>query len=184
MEAKADIVGLKDSLRALRAAFPEDQKERRRILNRSIGASARKNLLPIAKQMALTGDGSGALSESLGVRAMSRRWNLKHGRARAGDKRMREAGMVIVPVRSNRKALAMYIRHYYTNKGKTPPASIIVSGIRHGHLIEFGSVHNSAKPFLWPATVGVPSYTQQFARDIKKYIAQAVKRAAKKRAKK
>lgn len=180
MQGSVDMKGLKDSIKALRAAFPEDQKERRRILNRAIGSSARKHLLPIAKQMAKTSDGSGALSESLGVRAMSRRWNREHGRVRAGDKRMREAGMVIVPVRGNRKALAMYIDHYYTKRGKNPPASILLSGIRHGHLIEFGSLNNEARPFLWPATSNTPAYTNQFAQDIKKYIKMAVEKARRK----
>ena len=178
MQAKADIVGLKSAMRALQAAFPDNVKIQSQIVNGAMGVSARKSFLPIAKQLAMRGDGSGALSESLAVRAQ-----------KANKRKGKAGGMDVVPVRGNKKALAMYINYHYTSKGKTPPASIIVSGIRHGHLVEFGFVHKksgkhvAAAPFLWPSTVATPKYRDVFAGELKKRILSRVKREAKKRAK-
>jgi hypothetical protein len=175
MDVGVRVVGLEDALKAMSEAFPSNPREQRRILNGAMGASARRNILPEAKGMALAGDGSGALSESLGVRGMSQR---------KIRQKQSVAGVEVVPVRSNRKALAMYIAHYYTAQGRTPPASMVVSGIRHGHLVEFGSVNNAASPFLWPAAAhGKPGYVNDVAADLKKKTEAAVRRAAKRRKK-
>ena len=173
VQATAKIKGLDDAMRSLQAAFPKDARQQQRIINGAMGASARKSFLPIAKQLALQGDSSGALSESLAVRAMGRR-------KRAG----RVGGMEVVPVRSSRKAMALYIAHHFTKNGLTPSASIIVNGIRHGHLVEFGGGHNTAKSFLWASTIATSMYTRLFAKEMKKRIESAVRRKAKKAGKK
>jgi hypothetical protein len=173
MQVSAEIKGLKEAMRALQAAFPEDATKRQRIVRSAMGGAARKTLLPLAKRLAKRGHGSGALSESLVVRAKSKR------QMRARSRSLAFTSMTIVPDRGNLKALAMYIQHYYTNKGKTPPAWLIASGIRHGHLVEFGSVHNAAKSFLWNASAARSTYYNQFAKLFGKRILSAVKRAKK-----
>jgi hypothetical protein len=171
LEASAQVQGLEQAMKAMLAAFPKDERRQRGILNASMRSASKDTILADAKQRALRGDGSGALSESLGIRATSKR-KLKT--------RMAVAGVEIVPVRTNMKAMALYIQHYYTAQGRTAPAKMLTSGIRHGHLLEFGSVNNPAYPFLWPAAQSEYSaYTNRFAADLTKKTEAAVKREAK-----
>ena len=170
VQGTAKIEGLESAMKAMQAAFPENHRQQQRIINGAMGGAARKSFLPVAKQLALKGDGSGALSESLAVRAQ-----------KARQRKGKAGGMMVVPVRANRKALARYINFHYTSQGKVPPASVITSGIRHGHLVEFGvpSRGISANAFLWPSTMAVPKYRGLFAKEMMKRIAAAVKRKAK-----
>jgi len=173
VQATAEMQGLQSALKAMRAAFPKDAKKQKQILNGAMRASANKSILPTAKLLAKQGDGSGALSEALGIRNMNARTLRKNGVP---------AGIQVVPVRANMKAMALYVAHYYTSRGKTPPPGILTSGIRHGHLVEFGSAHNTASPFLWPAaSAGKPSYIRGFAGEMKNKTESAVRRARKKR---
>ena len=172
MQVDVKLDGLEDAIKAMAAAFPADPNKQRKLVNGAMINSAKKNILPTAKQRAKVGDGSGALSESLAVRVQPRKKTNTKGVA---------AGVEIVPLRSNRKAMAMYINHYYTQKGLTAPAKMMVSGIRHGHLVEFGSVNNTATPFLWPAaTSGKASYINDFGVELRKSVDKAVDRARKK----
>lgn len=172
MEGTARIVGLEDAMKAMQAAFPKNPEKQRRLLNSAMKSAAKPTVLKRAKNLALSGDGSGALSESLSVRNQSKAKVRAKGSA---------AGVEVVPVRGNRKAIALYINHYYTKKGKTAPARIVTSGIRHGHLVEFGSLHNSARPFLWPAGQSRSgAYTDKFSALLKKKTEAAVRRKAKK----
>jgi hypothetical protein len=183
MEGGAKIRGLDDALRTLEAAFPNDPKKQQRMVHGAMGASSRKSFLPIAKQLALRGDSSGALSESLKVRVQPKRKRI----GKAG-------GMEIVPVRYNKKAMALYIQHYFTGRGKNPTGSVVIDGIRHGHLVEFGHDlvrggrvigHVAAQPYLWPAArAGSGKYRAMFADELKKRIESTVRREAKKRANK
>ena len=174
MKMSAKMDGLEGAMKALEAAFPYDYKIQSQMINGAMGGAARKSILPIAKQMAKTGDGSGSLSEAMGVRAQKAR----RRKGKAG-------GMQVLPVRFNKKAIAMYIQHYYTSRGKNPPANILSSGIRHGHLVEFGTAKQAAKAFLWPAAeTGFSKYKSLFTKELKKRIESRVKREAKKRAKK
>lgn len=171
MEISVDLKGVDEAIDAMMAAFPKDPAKQRTLVNGAMRVSARKNMLPKAKQLALMGDGSGALSEALAIRSQAKRKIKSKGAA---------AGVEIVPVRHNRKALAMYINHYYTSKGKNAPASIVSSGIRHGHLVEFGSVNNNARPFLWPAAqAGQASYIASVGKELEKATERAVNRARK-----
>jgi hypothetical protein len=173
VEGTAKIEGLEAAMKAMQAAFPAEPKKQRQILNGAMGASARKSMVPIAKQLALAGDGSGALSEAIAVRNMS---------ARTLRKVRSSAGVQITPVRANRKAMMMYIAYYYTSRGRVPHADMINSGIRHGHLVEFGSVHNQPQPFLYPAaTAGKGSYIRGFSAEMTKKTEAAVRRAARKK---
>ena len=173
MEAKADIRGLNEALKAIQAAFPDNVKIQSQLINGAMGAAARKTFLQTAKQLAKTTGGSGALSESLAVRAQK----AKNRKGKAG-------GMQVVPVRSSAKAMALYIAHYYTSQGKTPPASILTHGITHGHLKEFGHVTKSGQhippnSFLWASTIRMREYATLFAKGMKKRIESRVKREAK-----
>ena len=170
MIVSAQVTGLENAMKAMKAAFPDDPKKQQQILHRSIGSAARKEILPTSKQLAQVGDASGALSEALTVRALP---------AKERSKRNTAASMIITPVRSNRKALSRYISHYYTQNGLTPPASLLVRGIMHGHLVEFGSVNNSAKSFLWAsAQANYRNYIATFATEMRRITEQAVKKAA------
>ena len=134
---------------------------------------AERSILPIAKSLALTGDSSGALSESIGVRFQP----LRNLRAKGVT-----AGVQVVPIRHNVRAIAMYIQHYYTNRGKTASINVVASGIRHGHLVEFGTVRTAAKPFLWPAAQsGISGFTNKFSKILEKRTEAAVKRRARRR---
>jgi hypothetical protein len=172
MDVKVKINGLDDALAAMRAAFPKDPKQQKRLLNASMKAAARDTILPIAKVNALQGDGSGALSESLAMRTQTRRETLESGAA---------AGVKLVSARRSNKAIAMYINHYYVRYGFEVPDSIFRLGIRHGHLVEFGTKKISAMPFLWPAAQsGFGAYISKFAGIMKKKVESAVKRRARK----
>ena len=176
MEGKAKIKGLGSAMKAMAAAFPKDPRQQSRLLNSTMRTAAKGTMLIAAKGFALAGDGSGALSESLGIRNQSRRKVSAKNAA---------AGVEIVPVRHNPRAIAQYINHYYTSRGKTAPASVVTSGIRHGHLVEFGTVRTSARPFLWPAAQsGRAGYINRFSAILRKKTEAAVRRRAKKRAKK
>lgn len=172
MQVDVELVGLDDAINAMIAAFPSDPKRQRQLVNSAMRAAAKKDILPTAKERAKVGDGSGALSEALSIRVQPKKKTNAKGIA---------AGIEILPLRSNRKALAMYINHYYTRQGLTAPASLLVSGIRHGHLVEFGSVNNSASPYLWPAaTSGKSAYVNSVGQELKKSVERAVARARKK----
>lgn len=164
----ATIQGLEAALKTLGDAYPSDPRRQRGLIGTGMRVAARKTILPIAKQMAQQGDGSGALSEALTVRQQSNR-------------RLREknipVGVEVVPFRFNRKAIALYIQHYYTNQGRTPPAGIVASGIRHGHLVEFGSANNNAQPYLAPARdQGLTSFTNTVAQEIGTAVERRVER--------
>lgn len=170
MDGKGEIKGLREAMRAMAAAFPKNPEQQRRLLSAAMRGAAKNTILRNAKLFALAGDGSGALSESLGIRTQSRRKVLT---------RLIGAGVQIAPVRNNRKAMALYINHYYTQRGRTPPAHIVTSGIRHGHLVEFGTKHSAASPFLWPAAQSaIMPYKNQFSVFLKKRTEAAVRRAA------
>ena len=144
MDIDVKIKGLKGVLKAMDAAFPKDPKQKQRLLAATMKTAAKPTMLAAAKQRAKRGDTSGALSESLGLRSQSR--------AKIKTRRI-QGGVEMVPVRDNPRAIAMYIAHYYTSRGKVLPTSVIASGIRHGHLVEFGFKHTSgrevsARPFL------------------------------------
>jgi hypothetical protein len=160
-------------MKAMAAAFPTDPKKQKALLGGSMRAAAADSILRQAKVLAMQGDGSGALSEALGIRTQPAK--------KIRTKRI-SAGVEVTPIRGNRTAMAMYINHYYTSRGRNAPAKMITSGIRHGHLVEFGTVHSPARPFLYPAASSKTSdYVSKFAASLKKKTESAVKRAAKKR---
>lgn len=169
IEFTGKVHGVKSVMKTLRAAFPKNAEQQRRLLNQAMSGSARGSILPIAKALALIGDGSGALSESLAPRAVSKSRAMRKGAA---------ASVQITPVRYNKKAMAMYSAFYF---GRGTHVTRLAEGIRHGHLVEFGTKHSAAYPFLYPALKsGRAGYINIFAETLEKKIAAAVKRKAKK----
>lgn len=171
MDMIVHVDGLKEVMNAIEKAFPKDVKMQRKLLNQSMSGAAKGSIVKIAKQKALQGDGSGALSESIGVRAKS----LSRARSRGAA-----ASVTVTPIRSNRKAIAKYISYYRRNSAKQ-----VIDGIRHGHLVEFGHrIKNgfvSPRPFLWPAAAaGQSAYVSLFAKSVRKKIESAVRRARRK----
>jgi len=176
MQVSFKVVGLKSALNAMTKAFPKNPEQQRKLLNQALSGAARQTIIPMAKSLALQGDGSGALSESIKPRAVRKSRALAKGVA---------ASVEITPVRSDRRAMARYINYYYTSRGKVAPADLLTSGIRHGHLVEFGSKNNAARPFLWPALQAqARNFQRAFGRFLKKKTEAAVRRAAKRKAKK
>lgn len=165
MEMRGEIKGLEAALKNLEEAFPKQAEEQRRLLNRAMAGSARKSMLPLAKSLALVGDGSGALSESLALRATSKGAAMRKGAA---------ASMQITPVRDNKKAIAKYIAFY--KKNSNMGTKELLSGIRHGHLIEFGTARTAAYPYLYPAMAqGKSAYISIFAGILENRIAAKVR---------
>jgi len=173
LDVDARISGLKDVERALEAAFPRDPRKQRSVLTSGMRRGARTMLVD-AKLRALRGDSSGALSESLAIRSVSNR----------AQRQIKDAGQVtaalqIASVRGMKRAIAKYNAFYNKN----------VKSIRHAHLVEFGhgtrgDTRVGPRPFLWPAVQANSSlYVNLLSQNIRKAIDLAVKRAAKKRAK-
>jgi len=176
--ASVKIEGLDEAMKALRAAFPKDMEAQRRVLNATMRGAATKTIVKMAKVLAYDGDSSGALSESIGIRNQPKR-ALKTAR-KAG-------GVYIAPIRHNAKAIAKYIQYYYNRHGNSAPASVVASGIRHGHLVEFGVPSRGipANSFLGAAADSQLSpYEDLFAMSLKQKVENAVRREAKKRGKK
>lgn len=178
MEPTVRIKGLKEAMRAMEKAFPKNADKARSLLNQTMSGAARKSILPIAKANALIGDGSGALSESLAMRAVGKSRVRRKGAA---------ASVQVTPVRYNPKAIAMYTAHYYAGQkmqiGRLK-LDRVAEGIRHGHLVEFGTRHHGAFPFLYPALKsGRSGYIKFFAATLERKIAAAVRHEARKRAK-
>lgn len=177
MELSIKVHGLKDVTESIAAAFPKDLKQQRSILNSAMRASAKKDVVPIVKRLALQGDESGALSESIAVRTMPLGKSLARGFP---------ATVYITPVRGNLKALGMYIAHYYTSRGEKVPPKVATSGIRHGHLIEFGwdqvnGVSQPPRSFLGLGVqLGFSALYRSFRDQMGKKLEAAVRRRARK----
>jgi len=173
IEMDVKVEGLNEAMEAIRAAFIGNPKKQRSIVNQSLSGAARKAVIPMAKQLALQGDESGALSQSIKARARS------YFNAR---KRGATASIMVTPVRSDVPAMVTYVNYYYSRHGLAPPQGLISGGIRHGHLIEFGTVNHPARPFLYPALrAGMPRLISAFAESMKKKNEAAIRREARKR---
>lgn len=69
-------------------------------------------------------------------------WNVKKGQTR-----ITAASVEMGPKRSDKRAIAAYWSFY---TGQTPTPAQFLNGIRHGHLVEWGTKHSPAKPFMRP----------------------------------
>ena len=147
MDMTLKMTGLEEAMNTIRNAFPNNLEVQRKVLGQTMSRAAGRTIIPEAKRLALSTDGSGVLSETIKPRMVSKSKALAAGVA---------SRVHITPVRDSRPGIQKYIDHYYTSRGKAAPTTIVTSGIRHGHLIEFGFKHRSGKvfggrPFLGPA---------------------------------
>ena len=175
MEVTAKIHGLEDAMKAMRESFPSDRAKQRSILNTAMRKSAVETIVAEVKHRAKINHpgSSGALSESIGVRAKSLR-RIKTSRS--------VAGVEIGSIRYNDKAMAMYVNHYYIRKGKAPPKGIFLSGIRHAHLVEFGTYRTNPKSFLWDgAKPQLSPFMARLAADMKRTIERRVNRMSRRK---
>ena len=88
-----------------------------------------------AKANAQALGGSGALAMSLGI------WQRRRGQKTGATFGSVEVG----PRRGNKRALAAYYNFY---KGRTPTPKQLQAGIRHGHLVEFGTKRTAPRRFM------------------------------------
>lgn len=173
MEGQAKILGLEDTIKAMQAAFPKEPERQRRLVNATMRKSANMTFVKDAKQRAAALGGSGALADSIGIRTMPRGQIIASGRI---------AGVYIAPLRHKPSAIRRYIGHYYRTSA---PDTVVVNGIRYGHLVEFGHAardgsHVAAKPFMGPAIdAQFNAYRNRFAADLGKKVEAAVRRKAK-----
>jgi len=190
MDADFKITGGPEVARALRAAWPNNPKRQRQVLNQAIKAAAKPTIVARAKIMALRSGSSGSLSTAMNSRVMSKKFARKQGAT---------AGVWVGPVRKSPAAIAKYINFYWIGRGKKINPSIFSYGLRHAHLVEWG--HDivvggakgkggkvvgraPARPFMRPALHGgASSYKRRLVPILKKKIEGAVRREARKRAK-
>ncbi len=185
MEVGYKITGGPEVARALRAAWPNNPKRQRQVLNQAIKAAAKDTVVSKARIMALRSGGSGSLSTAMNSRVMSLKFARREGAT---------AGVWVGPVRKSPAAIAKYINHYWLGRGKKINTSIFTYGLRHAHLVEWG--HNivkggqvvgrvPARPFMRPALhAGAAGYKRRLVPILRKKIYAAVRREARRRAKK
>jgi len=181
------LAGLEDIERALEQAFPRDPRKQKQVLGGGMRRAAQP-MLTDAKLGALRGDSSGALSDSLGIRSVSKRDQNKYIKTGQGFSVSGIGGtaitqaLQIVSLRNKKSAIAKYQSYY---------DAPWVESIRHAHLVEFGhGVRGNSggrvgpRPFLGPAVDrNARLYVNLLAASVRKSIELAVARAAKKRAK-
>jgi len=154
--------GLEEVSRALENSFPKDSKQRS-VLQAAMRDAGRQTALVEAKLRAAGLGGSGALAAALTYRNRSLR-EIKTARVFAGVELYVKRNMAI--------AIKRY-ESFYKVKVK--------DGIRHGHLVEFGTKRTAARPFIWPAARSTaPQYLKKLATESWKSIE---KNLAKERAK-
>ena len=191
MDVNFKITGGPEVARALRAAWPNNPKRQRQVLNQAIKAAAKDTIVPRASIMAQRSGGSGSLAAAMNSRVMSKKFARMEGAT---------AGVWVGPVRKDTKGIAKYINHYWLGRGKKINPSIFTYGLRHAHLVEWG--HDivvggpkgkggkvigraPARPFMRPALhSGASSYKRKLVPMLRKKIEAAVRREAKRAKKK
>lgn len=157
--------GLKE-LSAILDQFPE--KMRRSHITSALRAGG-KEVVSAAKSKAQQArePSSGALAESIGIRARKSRNGGQHR-------------ILIGPLRNDKQAFLQYLSFY----GISLSSKNAKSGIRHGHLVEFGHSYPGgsvpARPFMRPAMDSQKSRVVAVFRDtLRKRINSTIKRLKK-----
>lgn len=141
------------------------EKANRRAMMKAVeplALQAQQNALSIAK--------SGSLALAMGAR-----YKREVSRASLFGKSVVEAAVVSVgPIRRSPAARAAYTVYYHRQR--------LVVGIRHGHLVEWGTSHSPAKPFMRPAFDAtaqrvVANYGVELRNDIEKIARRAKARS-------
>ncbi len=131
------VTGLRELNQFLVEKLPA--KAAGRTLNRALRVAA-KPIVAAAKNNAKRARNPHSFALSQSIQAwVARKRIRKHGLA---------GSLMIGPRRSHKPALVAYY-DFYDSKRLTPQA--LENGIRHGHLVEWGTSQSSANPFMRPA---------------------------------
>ena len=96
---------------------------------------AAKPMRDAARANAIALGGSGALALAITV------WRTRKGMKSGGDT---VASVEVGPRRNSKAALARYYAFY----GKRPTPAMLINGIRHGHLVEWGTMRTAPRRFM------------------------------------
>lgn len=140
--------GFDEAAKVIEKSFPKTSKQRS-VMNAAMRDAGRQTALVEAALRAAALGGSGSLGQALTFRNRSLR-SIQAARV--------FGGVELVVKRGMQRAIKTY-EAYYGVKVK--------DGIRHGHLVEFGTKRSAARPFLWPAVESqAPRYVNKFAQTI------------------
>jgi len=154
---KVKVLGLKELEDKLVRTIPA--KAQTKVLRRALRIASRP-MLNSARSKARRGK-----SNSLAI-AMSV-WNV-----RQGQRRRTAASIEVGPRRNNKRALVAYYNFY---KGKTPTPQQLINGIRHGHLVEWGTKGTPAHPFMRPA---MDAHGQEVIRNFGRILGREIEKEA------
>lgn len=154
------VEGLEHVNRALRQLSIQAQQ---RALARALSQAARP-IRDAARSNAQKIAGSGALAMAVST------WRNRKGERARGTNTF--ASVEVGPRRSNKRALAAYYSFY---KGRTPSPRQLQLGIRHGHLVEFGTKRTPARRWL---TAAFDSQGTQAIERFRQVVGPAIEREA------
>jgi len=149
IQSKVKIHGLADVDKLLRKTLPE--KAQRNTVRKIMHVAARPMVKDLKRQYkALGGSGSLALA--------TRSWNVTKG-----FKGRFKGSIDVGPKRNSLRALKRYFSYYYPNQ--RIPATRLTTGIRHGHLVEWGTEHSQGRAILKSTSARMFSaVTKEFTR--------------------
>lgn len=133
MRINARIHGLKELDDLLNKTLPE--AIRLEVMRASMHVAAR----PMVQEARARYRVGGSDSLSLATRS----WSVKRGRTGISTNARYSAVVHFGPKRDNRTALTRYFRHYYP--GRAIPQDLAGYGVRHAHLVEFGTGLRASK---------------------------------------
>src|SRR3990172_1878100 len=158
MRVDVQVLGLKHLTEVLTRTIPAEARQ-----GVIVGAlkEAAKPIITTAKQGYRALDGSGSLAIATTV------W-----RSRKAERYGQHfASVEVGPRRSNRKALAAYYAFY----GRKPTPAMLKLGIRHAHLVEWGTRRTGAKRVL---TKAFDSNAQAAVKTFRQILGERIERAA------
>ncbi len=154
---KVKVLGLRELERKLTQQIPK--KAQAKVVNRALRKAA-KPMVQTARLRARRGK-SNALSIAMSIWQVKKRTKLRNfGSVEFG------------PRRNNKRAIAAYWDFY---AARTPTASDIINGIRHGHLVEWGTKTTPAHPFMRPA---LDAHGRQTIADFGKILGREIEKEA------
>ncbi len=167
IDISVKVLGLREVTKTLTKKLPP--KARGKVVARAMRIAARA-MVRTAKSAASRGK-SGSLTASTSI------WQDKK---RSKGDRGTFVRLHLGPRRSNKAAILKYWTFY---TGRTARPEDIASGIRHGHLVEFGvpSKGIPARPFLRPA---FDRHGREFIKSFGKIMALEINKEATKQARK
>lgn len=167
IDIDVDVKGFDEAAKTIQKTFPRTARQRS-VLQGAMRDAGRPTVLVDAAIRASALGGSGSLAQALTFRNRS----IKSVRAAGAF-----GGVELVVKRHMQRAIKAY-EAFYGRK--------VTDGIRHGHLVEFGTRRTAAKPFLWPAAVSntrryVDRLSKEIWRSIRKNILKERRKLGKRR---